>query len=72
MGFSKEEYWSGCHSLLQRIFLNQGLNLGLLHCRQILYHLSYREVLILSNGRALNGHFCHITLSFATTEEVVS
>ena len=33
----------GCHSLLQRIFLIQGLNLGLLHCRHILYHLSYRE-----------------------------
>ena len=26
-----------CHSLLQRIFLIQELNLGLLHCRQILY-----------------------------------
>ena len=32
-----------CHSLLQRIFLTQGLNQGLPHCRQILYHLSYRE-----------------------------
>ena len=31
------------HSLLQRIFLTQGLNLGLLHCRRILYHLSYRD-----------------------------
>ena len=31
----------GSHSLLQRIFLTQGLNLGLLHCRQILYHLSH-------------------------------
>ena len=31
----------GCHSLLQGIFLTQGLNLGLLHCRRILYHLSY-------------------------------
>ena len=30
------------HSLPQRIFLTQGLNLGLLHCRQILYHLSSR------------------------------
>ena len=29
-----------CHSLLQRIFLIQELNLGLLHCRQILYHLA--------------------------------
>ena len=30
-----------CHSLLQEIFLTQGSNLGLLHCRQILYHLSH-------------------------------
>ena len=30
----------GCHSLLQGIFLTQGSNLGLLHCRQILYHLA--------------------------------
>ena len=29
-----------CHSLLQRIFLTQGLNPGLLHCRQILYRVS--------------------------------
>ena len=34
----------GCHALLQRIFPTQGLNPGLLHCRQILYHLSYTEV----------------------------
>ena len=27
----------GCHSLLQEIFPTQGLNPGLLHCRQILY-----------------------------------
>ena len=31
----------GCHSLLQGIFLTQGSNLNLLHCRQILYHLSH-------------------------------
>ena len=30
------------HSLLQRIFLTQGLNPGLLHCRWILYHLSHQ------------------------------
>ena len=30
----------GCHDLLQRIFLTQGSNLGVLHCRQILHHLS--------------------------------
>ena len=32
----------GCHSLLQGIFPTQGLNLGLLPCRQILYHLSHQ------------------------------
>ena len=32
----------GCRSLLQGIFPTQGLNLGLLHCRQILYHLSHQ------------------------------
>ena len=30
----------GCHFLLQGIFSTQGSNLGLLHCRWILYHLS--------------------------------
>ena len=33
------------HSLLQGIFLTQGSNLGLLHYRQILYHLSHQESL---------------------------
>ena len=32
-----------CHSLLQGIFLFQGLNQGLLRCRQILYHLRPQE-----------------------------
>ena len=32
----------GGHSVLQGIFLTQGLNLGLLHCRQIFYHLSHQ------------------------------
>ena len=30
----------GSRSLLQGIFLTQGLKPGLLHCRQILHHLS--------------------------------
>ena len=32
----------GSHSLLQGIFTTQGLNPALLHCRWILYHLSYQ------------------------------
>ena len=31
----------GCHSLLQGICLTQGSNPDVLHCRQILYHLSH-------------------------------
>ena len=33
----------GCHFLLQGIFPTQGLNPGLSHCRQTLYHLSHQE-----------------------------
>ena len=41
------EFWiqntrMGSHSLLQGIFQNQGLNSGLPHCRQILYHQSHQ------------------------------
>ena len=36
-----QEYWSSL-SLLQWIFLTQELNWGFLHCRQILYQLSYQ------------------------------
>ena len=34
----------GCHFLFQGIFLTQGSNLDLLHCRQILNCLSHQEV----------------------------
>ena len=37
-----QEYWNGSLSLLQRIFLTQELNCGLLHCRWILYQLCYQ------------------------------
>ena len=36
----------GSLSLLQGIFPTHGLNLGFLHCRQILYQLSYQEALL--------------------------
>ena len=55
MGFSRQEYWSGCHALLQGIFPIQGPNPGLLHCRQILDHLSTRESLYFTWGQF---HFC--------------
>ena len=39
--FSGKNTGVGCHLLLQGIFPTQGLNSGLLHCRWILYQLSY-------------------------------
>ena len=42
--FSRQEYWNGLPSLLQGVFLTQGLNPGLLHCRQIIYQLSRVKV----------------------------
>ena len=54
-GFSVYEIWDSLgkntgvdrHSLLQGIFLTQGSNPGLPHCRWILYQLSYMQI---------NGH----------------
>ena len=43
-----------CHSLLQRNFPTQGLNPGLLHHRQILYHWSYRKVRSQSKSRSVS------------------
>ena len=43
----------GCHSFLQGIFPPQGLNLGLSHCRQILYHLSHTLSLFLHQHHLL-------------------
>ena len=42
MGFPRREYWSGLPFVLQEIFLTQGLNRGLSHCRQILYCLRHQ------------------------------
>ena len=47
MGFSRQEYWSGCRVLLQGILPTQGSNPGLPHCGQTLYHLSHQESQIL-------------------------
>ena len=40
--FSGKSTGVGCHALLQVIFWTQESNQGLLHCRQILYQLSYQ------------------------------
>ena len=55
----------GSHSLLLGIFPTQGLNLGLPHCRQILYHLSHQgsptltlQASISSSVRGLQIYSC--------------
>ena len=40
--FSRQEYWSRLPFPSPGIFPTQGLNSVLLHCRQILYHLSHQ------------------------------
>ena len=44
-------------SLLQRIFPTQESNWGLLHCRWVLYQLSYQGKLILGYRTTLIFHF---------------
>ena len=41
LGFSQQEYWSWLPFPSPGIFLTQETNLGLLHCRHILYWLHY-------------------------------
>ena len=48
----------GCHFLLQGIFPTQGSNPGLLHCRQILYWVSYKGSLLLLLDAY---HFCPLS-----------
>ena len=62
MGFSRQEYWSGLPFLLQGIFSTQGLNLGFLNCRQILYHLSHREALDRQYKDIVNSSIIEIRL----------
>ena len=46
MGFSRREHWSGLPFPSPGDLRIQGLNPGLPHCRQMLYHLSHQGSLI--------------------------
>ena len=48
----------GCHFLLHGIFLTQGSNLGLPHCRQTLYRLSHQGSPIYFNWRLITLQYC--------------
>ena len=45
MGFSSKEYWNGLPFPFPEGLPDPGIKPGLLHCRQILSRLSYREIL---------------------------
>ena len=69
----------GSHALLQGIFPTYGSSLGLSHCRQILYFLSYREIssscllLIYTFGFNLNERFSvRVTWHYLETTLVVT
>ena len=73
MWFPRQEYWVGCHFLLQGIFPTQGSNLGLLHCRvDFFYHWAtvkgdikisdaslFNSVTVISNSEPCKPHFCN-------------
>ena len=48
----------GCHFLLQRIFLTQESNPGLLHCRQLIYQLSYKGSICIAAAAAKSLQSC--------------
>ena len=50
----------GCHVLLSGIFPTQGLNPGLLYCRQILYQLSYKVIIHKNNTYPSNYSYIYL------------
>ena len=63
MEFSSKNTGGGCHSLFQGIFLIQGSNPDLLHCRQILYHLSHQGSRYINKQRSLPSWSLYSTYS---------
>ena len=56
-----------CHSLLKGIFPTQGSNLGLLHCRQILYRLSHQGRPTSLNFFSMQYQFGHFYFKLPTS-----
>ena len=55
MEFSSQEYWSGLPFPSRGIFLIQGSNPGLPHCRWILYRLSHNPVVPAAAAKSLQS-----------------
>ena len=68
MDASRQKYWSGYPFPSPEDLPNQGLNPGLLHCRQILYHLSHLYLinsLYCTPGESLDLSSKSLSLSLA-------
>ena len=61
----------GCHCLLQAIFSIQRSNPGLLHCRQILYHLNI-EYMKLKHIKTHRRVYAHTYMDTLQNPEVIS
>ena len=59
----------GCHALLQGIFPTQGLNPGLLHGWQTLYHLSHK---IVFNSSQYHESIAYFVLGTFTYDDMIS
>ena len=65
----------GSLSLLQQVFPTQESNWGLLHCRRILYHLSYQGSPRWPGGtlfKSITGRNAHSTISLGSQRKTVS
>ena len=82
MRFSRQEYWNGLPFSSPGIFLTQGSNLGLPHCRQTLYVWATRESLdiiqmIKDNSKptadcqSLHPHFSPVCFLFVWDSEAI-
>ena len=74
VGFFRQEHWSGLPFPSPGDLPDPGSNLGLLHCRQILYHLSHQGILPLCmctyKSFFVNGIYidCHFFLLMSNSE----
>ena len=61
IGFPRQKYWSGSYFLLQGIFPTQGLNPGILYCRQYFYWLRHQGSPITKFHRLINNRNLFLT-----------
>ena len=69
--FPRKSTGLDCHLLLQRIFLTQGSNLGLLHCRQMLYRLIHQGSPIPKKSNSKECSDCHTVVLISHANNIM-